>query len=60
MNEFMIVNFYLNPLMDLTKSMRWILSSFLLSLELRSQTSPISKKGILLGRSDMGGRSLIN
>ena len=56
----MIENFYKSPLMDLTKSIRWILSSFLLSLELGFQTSPISKKGILLERSDMGGRSLLN
>ena len=56
----MIESFYLNLLMDLTKSIRWILSSFLLSLELGFQTSPISKKGISLERSDMGGISLLN
>lgn len=46
----MIKNLYYNPLMDLTKSIRWILSSFLLSHELGCQTSPISKKEDFAGK----------
>ena len=46
----MIENFYKSPLMDLTKSIRWILSSFLLSLELGFQTSPISRKEDFAGK----------
>ena len=59
-DELTIGNFYSNPPMHLTKSLCWILSSFLHGLELVCQTSPISRKGILQGRSDMGGRSLLN
>ena len=59
-DELTIGNFHSNPLMHLTKSLCWILSSFLHGLELGCQTSPISRKGILQGRSDMGGRCLLN
>ena len=49
-NELTIGNFHSNPLMDLTKSLRWTLSSFLRSLELGCQTSPISRKGDFAGK----------
>ena len=55
-DELTIGNFHSNPLMHLTKSLCWILSSFLHGLELGCQT----RKGILQERSDMGGRSLLN
>ena len=57
-DELKIGNFHSNPLMDLTKSLRWTLSSFLRSLELGCLR--FQEKGILQGRSDVGGRSLLN
>ena len=48
-DELTIGNFHSNTLMDLTKSLRWTLSSFLRSLELGCQTSPISRKGDFAG-----------
>ena len=49
-DELKIGNFHSNTLMDLTKSLRWTLISFLRSLELGCQTSPISRKGDFAGK----------
>ena len=49
-DELTIGNFHSNPLIHLTKSIRWILSNFLRSLELGCQIFPISRKGDFAGK----------